>query len=306
MRYLRVKDYERFQHYKDRNPPWIKLYTALLHDYEFFQLADAHKAHLVMFWLLASRHDNRIPYDEKYLQITLPLTEPLDLEVLIASGFLEEVGENSAGQVPRQGWASRYIPGPVRKDVLAKTGGKCAACGSKNNVEIDHILPISKGGDSSAENLQPLCRKCNRSKRVRNTSYMSEQVATQMPSPETETETDTEKETETTTTAIRQKADESLDVRKSPASWVGRLGDFWNTHVGTVQYGRVGKDLQPMVRLWGEELVASAMANFAKHRRIAVDRGLNGKRPEGWADFVRDFRDFLPGNAVPLAARAAQ
>lgn len=131
-------------------------------------------------------------------------------------------------------------------------------------------------------------------------------VDDRQPIKEKESKEKESKELLPTTTAIRQKADESPDGGKAPASWVGRLGDFWNTNVGTVQYGRLGKDLQPMVRLWGEELVASAMANFAKHRRIAVDRGLNGKRPEGWADFVRDFRDYLPGNAVPLAARAAQ
>src|SRR5690606_19747530 len=33
--YLTVKNFERFQHYKDRNPPWIKLYNDLLDDYEF-------------------------------------------------------------------------------------------------------------------------------------------------------------------------------------------------------------------------------------------------------------------------------
>jgi DNA-binding NarL/FixJ family response regulator len=30
-----VKNFERFQHYKDRSPPWIKLYNELLDDYEF-------------------------------------------------------------------------------------------------------------------------------------------------------------------------------------------------------------------------------------------------------------------------------
>ena len=121
-----------------------------------------------------------------------------------------------------------------------------------------------------------------------------------------EAEAEAETEAKTTTTAIRPKSDDSPDVGKFPASWVGRLGDFWLTNVGTIQYGRVGKDMQPMIRIWGEDLVQTAMANFARYRRNSIDRGLNGKRPEGWADFVRDFRDHLPGNAVPLAARAAK
>ena len=130
-------------------------------------------------------------------------------------------------------------------------------------------------------------------------------VSERQPIKEKESKEKERKELLTTTTAIRPKSDDSPDVGKLPASWVGRLGDFWLTNVGTIQYGRVGKDLQPMVRLWGEDVVASAMANFAKHRRLSVDRGLNGKRADGWADFVREFREYVPGNAVPLASRAA-
>lgn len=44
---------------------------------------------------------------------------------------------------------------------------KCVYCGKsfrKDSIEIDHILPRSRGGGNNAENLQCLCRKCNRSK----------------------------------------------------------------------------------------------------------------------------------------------
>lgn len=40
----------------------------------------------------------------------------------------------------------------------------CCVCGSKINIEIDHIVPLSKGGDHSIGNLQPLCKPCNLSK----------------------------------------------------------------------------------------------------------------------------------------------
>lgn len=42
--------------------------------------------------------------------------------------------------------------------------GACVRCGSISNLEIDHIRPIAHGGDSSIENLQVLCRPCNRAK----------------------------------------------------------------------------------------------------------------------------------------------
>lgn len=43
--------------------------------------------------------------------------------------------------------------------------GKCSHCGStKGPFEIDHIVPLAKGGQDSSDNLQCLCMKCNRKK----------------------------------------------------------------------------------------------------------------------------------------------
>lgn len=43
-------------------------------------------------------------------------------------------------------------------------GNKCACCGAIGKLEIDHILPISRGGTNTIDNIQPLCRHCNASK----------------------------------------------------------------------------------------------------------------------------------------------
>lgn len=54
------------------------------------------------------------------------------------------------------------IPMPVRRRVLA--AGKCAFCGSVYKLEVDHMVPWSKGGTHDEANLQCLCKKCNRKK----------------------------------------------------------------------------------------------------------------------------------------------
>jgi 5-methylcytosine-specific restriction endonuclease McrA len=61
--------------------------------------------------------------------------------------------------------ASRYIPADVRKAVYERDGGKCVRCGNTNALQYDHILPFSKGGASTVENLQLLCANCNSEKR---------------------------------------------------------------------------------------------------------------------------------------------
>lgn len=56
------------------------------------------------------------------------------------------------------------IPEDVKFEVWRRDGGKCVICGSQNNLEFDHIIPFSKGGSSTARNLQLLCQNCNRHK----------------------------------------------------------------------------------------------------------------------------------------------
>lgn len=88
MRTFSVKNFEKFQHYKDRSPPWIKLYNELLDDYDFGLLPDASKMHLVAIWLLASRSENKIPFDSGWVERRINATERVDLDLLVKSGFI--------------------------------------------------------------------------------------------------------------------------------------------------------------------------------------------------------------------------
>ena len=53
------------------------------------------------------------------------------------------------------------IPDEVKLFVFNRDQGKCVSCGSKENLQFDHIIPIAKGGSSSEENVQLLCQPCN-------------------------------------------------------------------------------------------------------------------------------------------------
>ena len=52
----------------------------------------------------------------------------------------------------------------IRCQVLEKYNHQCVICGSKKDLQIDHIIPLSKGGKTTIKNLQVLCKKCNAQK----------------------------------------------------------------------------------------------------------------------------------------------
>ena len=59
---------------------------------------------------------------------------------------------------------SRYISTTTKKIVYSRDGGMCRCCGTRVDLEYDHIIPFSCGGGNEASNIQLLCMRCNRSK----------------------------------------------------------------------------------------------------------------------------------------------
>ncbi|MBN1488376.1 MAG: HNH endonuclease [Phycisphaerae bacterium] len=59
---------------------------------------------------------------------------------------------------------SRHIPDAVKIEVWHRDGGRCVRCSATEYLEYDHIIPHSRGGSNSAQNVQLLCRKCNLAK----------------------------------------------------------------------------------------------------------------------------------------------
>ena len=67
--------------------------------------------------------------------------------------------------------STRFISAKLRYQVLKRDNFKCCACGASPakdpavKLHIDHIIPWSKGGETTLENLQILCSRCNIGKR---------------------------------------------------------------------------------------------------------------------------------------------
>ncbi len=136
MTYFSVKNFDKFQHYKERNPIWIKLYVSLLEDYEFSKLPDASKAHLLAIWLLASRYHNRVPYDAQWIGTRINATCAVDLAILERAGFLlKEKSDSDASNLLAQSAEPASLETETETDTLtayAVKGGDAAASAPVN------------------------------------------------------------------------------------------------------------------------------------------------------------------------------
>lgn len=59
---------------------------------------------------------------------------------------------------------TRKISQEVKQKVWLRDGGQCVQCNATDYLEFDHVIPFSKGGSNSENNIQLLCRRCNLAK----------------------------------------------------------------------------------------------------------------------------------------------
>jgi hypothetical protein len=99
MAILRIKKWATYQHYKERNPPWIKLHRELLTSETWVSLSDASRVLAIALMLLAAGNDNQFEDSTQYKQYVKRvayLDKLPDFEPLINCGFLEKVLANDS------------------------------------------------------------------------------------------------------------------------------------------------------------------------------------------------------------------
>jgi len=160
MRYLAVSNWVRFQHYKNRDPTWLKLYRALLNDYQWAQLADASKGQLIGLWLMAAKLGNRIPADPEWLGKQIGATDPVDLDALVAGGWLEWCEADASNPLatcyqPASNVLAQGVTGaptdeqlPVASNLLALTHAPARTGAPSPEGEGERETEREKEGDS--------------------------------------------------------------------------------------------------------------------------------------------------------------
>jgi len=81
----------------------------------------------------------------------------------------EAVSRNSEGKEAAISKSPRFIPAKIKNYIWSRDEGKCTyrngesgkVCGSRFQIQIDHRIPVAKGGQSNSENLRLVCRQHN-------------------------------------------------------------------------------------------------------------------------------------------------
>lgn len=85
------------------------------------------------------------------------------------SDAVEAINEFKARQYEARRKVAAYVISqePLRIAIFSRDGWACKKCFTTENLSIDHIVPVRRGGGNEHDNLQTLCVSCNSSKGAR-------------------------------------------------------------------------------------------------------------------------------------------
>ena len=84
--------------------------------------------------------------------------------LVLVAGPLWWLGRSGRPARQRRGRTRRVWTDDERRFILERDGWQCVWCGSTDELEIDHVIPFSRGGACSVDNAQVLCGPHNREK----------------------------------------------------------------------------------------------------------------------------------------------
>ena len=163
--------------YIDAPTNWaIVKYKALLEDTGFWQNADREPQLLDLGGYGYAVDSHILPSDRQYIFQNCAygvrgIFTPEQDRLLVQDAFDSErrtferlqnkfnLAQHTEPRTERTG-----IPEEVRIAVWRRDNGRCVRCGSRERLEYDHIIPVSRGGSSTVRNIELLCEICNRSK----------------------------------------------------------------------------------------------------------------------------------------------
>lgn len=136
---MKIKNWSKFQHFKDRKPPWVKLYRDVLDDMEWYELDPLASKVLVMCWLIASEDEGRLP-TSKNLAFRLRMSEKQTIDCLNKlSHWLEQDDINTISEQYHCDSLERETETETKKEKEKKATGVACPDGVGEDVWQDWL-----------------------------------------------------------------------------------------------------------------------------------------------------------------------
>lgn len=178
---IRIRHWDKFQHYRFRNPPWIRLHRDLLNNHRWHDLDYISRAILVELWLLAADfQDGEITYTTRDISFRLRLPESVlgkHLNCLEDMDFLDIEADDASKVLAgcQQGATTEYRVQSTDTEEIASSSSEeesisCASAPKKANAESATFdlfwmaYPRKKGKKAAFQAYQKACREVPASK----------------------------------------------------------------------------------------------------------------------------------------------
>jgi len=146
---------------------WFRLYHEFATDPKVQSLSEADQRRYVMLLCLRCRGDiKKLSENELAWALNISVDKLLITKrILIENRFITKkwhiVGWNKSQR--RRLHESKW--GPIRTQIFERDDYTCQYCGDRGGqLECDHVVPLSRGGPDTLDNLLTACFQCNRSK----------------------------------------------------------------------------------------------------------------------------------------------
>ena len=161
---IQVCGWQTYQHYKRRNPPWVKLYRSLLSDHSLMRLPVASRWLAIGLLVIAAETDNKIPNDPDWLSWRLRLEADPDIAGLVSAGFItlsQDASTTLAG--------SRQNAPPETEGETETETEKSSVLSEPAEPSVENSKPTSKPDEEPwNDRLAPLARELGGEKHVGN------------------------------------------------------------------------------------------------------------------------------------------
>lgn len=87
------------------------------------------------------------------------------IKYIYKNWFLIEMFHDRSGHLNFSKIKKRRNVNNIKWKIFKRDNFTCQKCGSQEFLELDHIIPVSKGGEDKEKNYQTFCQKCNREKK---------------------------------------------------------------------------------------------------------------------------------------------